>query len=86
MSHACDLDTVPTILLADATGRELQRFVGFGKHDWQELNTQLAQLTQQPPPVIDWTEYPESRPGCGSKSVEPGISERLAAEVPVEGL
>lgn len=80
VSHAYDLDTVPTILLADATGRELQRFVGFGKRDWQALNTQLARLTQQPPPVIDWTAYPESRPGCGSKSVEPGVSERLAAE------
>ena len=29
---------------------------------------------------IDWPSYPELRPGCGSKSVEPGIAERLAAE------
>ena len=30
-------------------------------------------------PAIDWNSYPESRPGCGSKSVEPGIAERLEA-------
>ena len=80
VSYAYELDTVPTIILADATGLERDRCVGFGKRDWQELYVQLAQLTQQPAPTFDWTAYPESRPGCGSKSVEPGLAERLAAE------
>jgi hypothetical protein len=41
---------------------------------------ELARLTSGTVPVMDWSSYPESRPGCGSKSVEPGIAERLAAE------
>ena len=41
---------------------------------------ELARLSGKPSPAIDWKSYPESRPGCGSKSVEPGIAERLEAE------
>jgi len=37
------IEIVPTIILADANGAELRRFVGFGKWDWQEL---LAELTR----------------------------------------
>ncbi len=80
VSYASGLDTVPALVLADGTGHALRRFVGFGKHDWQELYVQLSQLTARTVPVIDWARYPESRPGCGSKSVEPGVAERLAAE------
>ncbi len=81
VSYRYDLDTVPTIILADGEGNELERFVGFGKADWQQLYQRLISVTLAPPPVVDWAAYPESRPGCGSKSVEPGIAERLAAEV-----
>ena len=80
VSYAYDLDTVPTVILADGTGVEQRRFVGFGKADWLELVRELARLSGSEAPAIDWTSYPESRPGCGSKSVEPGIAERLAAE------
>ncbi|MCK9520133.1 MAG: redoxin domain-containing protein [Dehalococcoidia bacterium] len=80
VSYRYDLDTVPTIILADADGTELERFVGFAKADWQQLFQRLISLTLAPPPVVDWTPYPESRPGCGSKSVEPGVAEQLAAE------
>ncbi len=80
VSYRYDLDTVPTIILADAEGNELERFIGFGKADWQALFTRLITVTRSPAPVIDWSAYPEMRPGCGSKSVEPGIAERLAAE------
>ena len=80
VSFKYDLDTVPTIILADGQGNETSRFIGFGKQDWQDLFTQLIGKTLQPAPVINWAEYPEMRPGCGSKSVEPGIAERLAAE------
>jgi hypothetical protein len=54
--------------------------VGFGKADWQALYERLLTTSRAPAPVIEWGDYPESRPGCGSKSVEPGIAERLAAE------
>jgi len=80
VSFKYDLDTVPTIILTDGQGNETSRFIGFGKQDWQDLFTQLIGVTLQPAPVINWAEYPEMRPGCGSKSVEPGIAERLAAE------
>jgi len=80
VSYAYDLDTVPTIILADAHGETLRRFSGFGRDDWRGLCEELSRLTCTPAPSIDWASYPESRPGCGSKSVEPGIAERLAAE------
>jgi hypothetical protein len=80
VSFAYDLDTVPTILLAGPDGMEMHRFNGFGRRDWQELVTELGRLGGVPAPPVDWASYPESRPGCGSKSVEPGIAERLAAE------
>ena len=80
VSFIYDIEIVPTIILADAEGGELRRFIGFGKQDWQELCNELAQIAGVAAPTIDWTSYPESRPGCGSKSVEPGIAERLQAE------
>ncbi|MEO6398453.1 MAG: TlpA family protein disulfide reductase, partial [Tepidiformaceae bacterium] len=81
VSYQYDLDTVPTVILADAEGGELERFVGFAKADWQALFERLITVTLSPAPVIHWSTYPEWRPGCGSKSVEPGIAERLAAEM-----
>ncbi len=80
VSFSYDLDTVPTVILAGPEGLELERFVGFAKSDWQALFHRLISETLTPPPVVDWAVYPEMRPGCGSKSVEPGIAERLAAE------
>jgi hypothetical protein len=74
------IDTVPTLILADGDGRELRRFWGFGREDWRDLVAHLADLTGVEAPTIDWDVYPESRPGCGSKSVEPGIFERLQAD------
>ena len=79
VSFEYGLDTVPTIILADAHGHEQRRFVGFGRDDWREMFAELARQSGLPPPAVDWDSYPESRPGCGSKSVEPGIAERLEA-------
>ena len=80
VSFQYGLDTVPTIILADGDGNELGRCVGFGKQDWRMLFSELARLTRRTPPLVDWSDYPTSRPGCGSRSVQPGISERLEAE------
>ncbi|MFN8558979.1 MAG: TlpA family protein disulfide reductase [Dehalococcoidia bacterium] len=80
VSYAYDLDTVPTVILTDAAGAERRRFVGFGRADWQGLMADLAHLGGAAEPAVDWGVYPESRPGCGSRSVEPGMAERLAAE------
>jgi hypothetical protein len=80
VSWAYDLDTVPTLVLTDGAGSIRRRFVGFGRQDWRDLLEDLARLTGLEPPGIDAAAYPESRPGCGSRSVEPGTAERLAAE------
>src|SRR5579863_7950094 len=80
LSHAFNVEIVPTIILADAGGAQLHRFEGFGKSDWQCVIAEAARLAGGAPPQIDWSAFPESRPGCGSKSVEPGVAERLAAQ------
>ena len=80
VSFAYDLDTVPTIIHADPNGNEVSRFVGFGKQDWKDLIAVLSETAGVMPPGVHWNEYPESSPGCGSKSVEPGIAERLQAQ------
>lgn len=51
VSHVFDLDTVPTLVLADARGRELRQFVGFGKQDWQGLFAEMARLSGPRPPA-----------------------------------
>ncbi|MEE8421257.1 MAG: TlpA family protein disulfide reductase [Dehalococcoidia bacterium] len=78
-----DLETVPAIYLASPDGAQVQHFVGFGRDDWRAIYDELATISGTPSadlPDVDWDSYPESRPGCGSRSVEPGIAERLAAE------
>ena len=81
VSFSYQLDTVPAVVLADSNGGELRNFAGFGRDDWRDLFSELARIAAVPVPSdVDWMKYPESRPGCGSKSVEPGIAERLAAE------
>jgi peroxiredoxin len=80
VSFAYDLDTVPTIVLADAEGHEIDGFVGFARDDWRELMKLMAETAGAAAPSIDWNALPQMRPGCGSKSVEPGIAERLEAD------
>jgi hypothetical protein len=79
-SFAYNLEIVPTIILADSNGGELARFEGFAKRDWQDMVARLSRLSGIKGPAIDWSAYPDLRPGCGSKSVEPGVAERLQAE------
>src|SRR5712692_4630400 len=88
VSFKYDVETVPTVILADANGNELRRMIGYRKEEWQSLifyvqslvSIDDAQKTKDERLKIDWLAYPDYRPGCGSKSVEPGITERLQAE------
>ena len=80
VSFDYDLDTVPTIIYADGAGNEVSRFIGFGRQDWKDIIAVLSETSGEMPPAVHWNEYPESAPGCGSRSVEPGIAERLEAE------
>jgi thiol-disulfide isomerase/thioredoxin len=80
VSYRYEVETVPTLFLADASGSRLERVEGFYKQEWQSLFARAAELAGRPGPSIDWSAYPELQPGCGSRSLEPGIAERLAAE------
>ena len=80
VSFAYDIDTVPTLFLADADGRETRVLTGFVRDEWQALAEHLATLTGLPAPAVDWSGLPAWRPGCGSLSVDPVIAERLRAE------
>jgi len=64
-----DIETVPTLIRLEG-GAEAGRCVGWVRDEWEALSD-LAGLGDGLPPL---------RPGCGSKSVEPGIAERLAVE------
>jgi peroxiredoxin len=80
VSFSYGIEIVPTIILTDAAGREIRRFVGFGRSDWRGMWEELERIAKVRQPEVDWSSYPESRPGCGSKSVEPGIADRLIAQ------
>src|SRR3546814_9139516 len=60
------METVPT-LIRRVGGRGAERAIGGHRGDWEAV-TGIAGLG---------TDLPEWRPGCGSKSVEPGMAEIL---------
>lgn len=66
-SFRLGIETVPTLIRV-AGGHEARRVVGWERSEWEAL-TGLPGLGAG---------LPGYRPGCGSKSVEPGIAERLA--------
>ena len=61
------IETVPTLIRLE-NNTESERTVGWDRQEWQRLleSDQLG------------LELPAFRPGCGSKSVEPGMPEKLA--------
>lgn len=67
VSYRLAIETVPT-LLAVEDGVETGRLVGWERDEWRAF-TGLDGLGEG---------LPGYRPGCGSRSVEPGIAERLA--------
>ncbi len=77
VSFAYDIDTVPSLFLADADGAQTQSLVGFVREEWQSLAESLSTGNS---PDVDWSALPEWRPGCGSLSVDPLIADRLRAE------
>ncbi len=68
-AYRLDIETVPTLLRFE-NKKEVARAVGWHRGEWESvsgLNSLGADL-------------PESRPGCGSKSIEPRVAERLAVQ------
>jgi hypothetical protein len=66
-SYRLGIETVPTLIRLE-NGREVGRTAGWDRAQWRTL-TGLERLGEG---------LPDFRPGCGSKSVEPGIVEALA--------
>ena len=68
LEHSFRLNTefVPTLIRVE-NGREVERTYGWHREDWQKL-TGMANLGQ---------DLPLMRPGCGSKTLEPAIAEKL---------
>ena len=79
ISFASEVETVPTIVAFGSGGQQTGRFVGFGLADWKRLFSDAEAATGLDAEPPDWSSFPELRPGCGSRSVEPGIAERLEA-------
>lgn len=75
LSYRLDVEAVPT--LYRLSGGQVQgQAVGWNRQEWQEL-TGAQELG---------TDLPASRPGCGSRSVEPGVAERLRQRFDGTGL
>ncbi|MCY3818039.1 MAG: TlpA family protein disulfide reductase [Gammaproteobacteria bacterium] len=74
VSFAYAVETVPLLIVADAEGVEADRLVGFDKAEWRAFFERHAEDA-----AVDWDAYPDWRPGCGSLTQDPIISERLRA-------
>lgn len=75
VSFAYELDVVPHCFIADTNGAKVTELIGFQRDEWK-----ATFATHFPDVAIDWEELPEWRPGCGSLTQDPLISERLRAE------
>ena len=72
VSFEYDLDTVPTIILADAHGHEQRRFVGFGRDDWREMFAELSRLSGKQSPAARL----EFISGVAARDADPSRSSR----------
>jgi hypothetical protein len=68
VSYRLNIETVPTLLRVD-DGTIVERTEGWARDRWERL-TRVSSLGDG---------LPAFRPGCGSRTLEPGIAERLAA-------
>ncbi len=66
-SYRLEIETVPTLIRIKG-GAEVDRAIGWNRAEWEKL-TGLSDLGEG---------LPANQPGCGSKSVEPGMPETLA--------
>ncbi len=69
------IETVPTLISLDETGKELDRTVGWDRKEWERVAGKDISL-----------EGPVFRPGCGSKTQDPGMPDKLAAKFDSEKL
>jgi hypothetical protein len=65
-SYRLRVETVPTLLRIEG-GAERERIVGWSRPQWEAL-TGVAGLGR---------DLPEHRPGCGSRTLDPGVADEL---------
>lgn len=80
VSFAWDIETVPTLVRTDASGRFESELIGFVRDEWQALAKDAGGGDDSLEGRIEWVKLPAWRPGCGSKSADPLIADRLRAE------
>lgn len=66
-SYRLNIEIVPTLIRVEG-GREVERTYGWHRGDWQKISGR-DDLGR---------DLPALRPGCGSKTLEPGVAEELA--------
>src|SRR5581483_4269370 len=67
LSFRAGIEVVPTLMRISG-GREVGRILGWNREEWRAF-TGIADLGAA---------LPENRPGCGSKTLEPGMPTKLA--------
>jgi len=71
-----DIEVTPTLVRLDDQGKEVARVESWFREEWRDL-LQMPDLGE---------ELPAMRPGCGSKSREPGVHEKLVAQYGDSGI
>ncbi len=79
-SLAWDFDIVPAVYWIGADGERRAQVEGFVRAEWEQLAEQVARDLDAPAVPVTWSDYPEWRPGCGSKHLDPDIHDRLVAD------
>ena len=80
VSFAYDVEVVPTLCVVGADGQLQERLVGLARDEWRQALEGLAVAAEAGPLALDWESYPQWRPGCGSRSVDPAVADRLRAQ------
>ena len=79
-SFAWDFEIVPALHWTTAQGVLTSSLEGFVRAEWEGFARAVAaDLGAQEAPVA-WADYPDWRPGCGSKHLDPAIHDRLQAD------
>jgi hypothetical protein len=79
-SFAWGFEVVPAVYWLGPGGERRAQVEGFVREEWRALAERVAGELHTPEPPIAWSEFPEWRPGCGSKHLDPEVHDRLAAE------
>ena len=79
-SLAWGFEIVPAVYWIGPDGEAQAPVEGFVRQEWEALAKRISGDLGAPAAPVTWSEYPEWRPGCGSKHLDPDIHDRLLAE------